>query len=194
MQSKDAVITVAQEQVLRELGQTHEELVAEGWRWSEEDQDYAKPGNLEWDNGCGYGNIADDLEDKFGKVDFGYAGGCVNMVIDTESGHRINVTDAQQCFLTYLPDHTPAHGYSVGIYRLAEWGDGGDPLVLIDGYIGTDRLPKLIEAALRAVQRGECGHYYSQWGRSCGLEPAHDGRHRECEISWTDEMAKEPRR
>lgn len=183
-----------QAQVLRELGQTHDELVAEGYRWSEEDQDYVKPGNLDWDNGCGYGNLASSLEDKFGKVDFGCAGGNVNMVIDTESGHRINVTDAGQCHLTYVYDHTPAIGFSVGIYNLATWGYDGSPLVLIDAYVGQDKLERVIKAALNAVRTGTCGHYYTKWDRSCGLEPGHDGRHRECEVSWDDAMAKEVRR
>lgn len=183
-----------QAQVLRELGQTHEQLIAEGWRWSDDAEDYVKPGNLEFDNGTGYSMLMDDLEVKYGKVAFGCAGGYANMVIDTETGHRINVTDAQQCYLSYIYDHTPAIGYSVGVYQLAEWGDGGDPIVLIHGYVGQDQLPKLIEAALYAVRKGTCGHYFSKWDRSCGLEPGHDGRHRCCEVSWDDATALEVRR
>jgi hypothetical protein len=35
----------------------------------------------------------------------------------------------------------------------------------------------------------ECGHYYPKWGRVCRLRKGHQSaRHRECEISWTNEM------
>jgi hypothetical protein len=45
-----------------------------------------------------------------------------------------------------------------------------------------------VDLSLPAEQR--CGHRYPKWGRVCSRRAGHvNERHRDGEISWTDEMA-----
>lgn len=50
-----------------------------------------------------------------------------------------------------------------------------------------DREYVRVDLALPVEQR--CGHHYPKWGRTCSRRAGHiNDRHRDGEISWTDEM------
>lgn len=105
-----------------------------------------------YDYGTGWARVMDALEQRFGRVNFGVAGGCVNMVIDTESGHRLNITNADECWLAQYDQHDGEHdGFSVGMYTREAFNNGETPILTLTAYVDKLALPDLIETVLRAL-------------------------------------------
>jgi hypothetical protein len=109
-------------------------------------------GHLDHGTGFIHAGIADDIEQRFGVFpSFGYAGGCVNMVLRLETGHIVNVTDAEKP-LTPIGEHTAADGFAVAIYRDDDaFGYGHDPVITRTAHISASGLVDLIADAINAL-------------------------------------------
>lgn len=95
-----------------------------------------------------------------------------------------------QCSCGHHRSHHPYVGY--GAYGTRS-GYAGCNLCIVCGKPFREHL-----FVSHQFTRCECAEYtetcdsvLAKWKRSCTLPQGHEGRHRECEVSWTDEMAKE---
>ena len=110
-------------------------------------------GHLDYHSGWVDSGIADAIEAQFGVYpEFGIAGGCINMVLRLESGHVLDINDAEEP-LTPVHDRDPSDGFSIAIYRSDDdHGWGRDPvLTLVVAMANPQDLPNLIAQAIRQL-------------------------------------------